>query len=206
MYLGGCHRTGGLAVGYGGPRPFSWRTTRYGTFPIHLSAYLSTRDSSRALRGTPAKWAGTSARFAGRISDLRKRGLAQGGRKVRHIWDLRWHGENRAVANPTQDDALHQCDLCGHPQCGLAHIICACPHLTHARDGARSDPRTFVTRQQPSSVARVMQRYTQLLFEHPNLDQRGQLWLGYWTPPLRQVFLPLLQPGLYFLSLDPIDS
>ena len=33
-----------------------------------------------------------------------------------------------------------------------------------------------------------MQRYTQLLF-----DQRGQLWLGHWTPSLRQVLLPLLQ-------------
>ena len=39
-----------------------------------------------------------------------------------------------------------------------------------------------------------MQRYTQLLFEHPNLDQRGQLWLGHWPPPLRQAFLPLLEP------------
>ena len=34
-------------------------------------------------------------------------------------------------------------------------------------------------------------RYTQLLFEHPHLDQ---LWPGHWTPSLRQVLLPLLQP------------
>ena len=39
-----------------------------------------------------------------------------------------------------------------------------------------------------------MQRYTKLLFEHPKLDQRGQLWLGHWTPPLRQALLPFLQP------------
>ena len=92
------------------------------------------------------------------------------------------------------NNVLHQCGLCGHPQCGLAHIICACPHLTHARDGARSDLWRFATRQPPTPAARVMQRYTQLLFDHPNLDQRGQLWLGHWTPPLRQVLFPLLQP------------
>ena len=112
-----------------GERWFQRDALRGTVHSLSLSAYLSTRDSSRALRGAPAKWVGTSARFAGRIWDLSKRGIAQRGRKVRHIWDLRWHGENRAVANPSQDDALHQCALCGHPQCGLAHIVCACPHL-----------------------------------------------------------------------------
>ena len=192
-----------ISEGAIGPEDWHWVTADHapllgalrGTVhSLSLSTYLSTRDSSRALRGAPAKWAGTSARFAGRIWDLNHRGISQRGRKVRHIWDLRWHGENRAVANPTQDDALHQCELCGHPQCGLAHIVCACPHLSHTRDGARSDLHTFVTRQPPTPAARVMQRYTQLLFEHPNLDQRGQLWLGHWTPTLRQALHPLLQP------------
>ena len=192
-----------ISEGAIGPEDWHWVTAGHapllgalrGTVhSLSLSAYLSSRDSSRALRGAPAKWVGTSARFAGRIWDLSKRGIAQRGRKVRHIWDLRWHGENRAVANPSQDDVLHQCVLCGHPQCGLAHIVCACPHLSHTRDGARSDLHTFVTRQPPTPAARVMQRYTQLLFEHPNLDQRGQLWLGHWTPTLRQALHPLLQP------------
>ena len=38
-----------------------------------------------------------------------------------------------------------------------------------------------------------MQRYAQLRFEHPNLDQRGQLWIGHWTPLLRQELAPRLQ-------------
>ena len=42
-----------------------------------------------------------------------------------------------------------------------------------------SDLWSFTTRQTPAPAARVMQRYTQLLFEHSNLDQRGQLWLGH---------------------------
>ena len=107
---------------------------------LSLSAYLATRDSSRALRGAPTKWAGTSARFAARLWDLSNRGIAQCGRKVRYIWDLRWHGENRASAH--------------------------------------SDLRFFASRQTSTPAVRAIQRYTQLLFKHPNLDQRGQLWLG----------------------------
>ena len=38
-----------------------------------------------------------------------------------------------------------------------------------------------------------MQRYVQLLFEHPDMDQRGQLWLCHWPPPLRRALSPLLQ-------------
>ena len=38
-----------------------------------------------------------------------------------------------------------------------------------------------------------MQRYAQLLFEHPSLDQRGQLWLGHWPLSLRQDFTLLLE-------------
>ena len=60
---------------------------------------------------------------------------------------------------------------------------------------SRSDLWYFATRQTPTSAARVMQCNTQLLFEHPNLDQRGQLWLGHWTPLLCQdLLLPLPQP------------
>ena len=192
-----------ISEGAIGPEDWHWATAGHapllgalrGTVnTLSLSAYLNTRDSARTLRGAPPKWAGTSARFAARLWNLSNRGIAQRGRKVRHIWDLRWHGENRAVANPTQDASLHQCGLCGHPHCGLAHIICECPNLTHARDGARSDLRYFATRQASKPAARVMRRYTQLLFEHPNLDRRGQLWLGHWTPPLRQALRPLLQP------------
>ena len=122
-----------------------------------------------------------------------KRGIARRGRKVRHIWDLRWHGENRGIADPTHDDALHRCGLCGQPHCGLAHIICASPYLSHARDSARSDLWYFATRQSPAPAARLMQRYVQLLFGHPDMDQRGQLWLGHWPPPLRRALSPLPQ-------------
>ena len=48
-------------------------------------------------------------------------------------------------------------------------------------------------RQQSAQVTRLIQRYVQLLFSHPVPEQRGHLWLGHWSPPLRQALGPLLQ-------------
>ena len=191
-----------ISEGAIGPEEWSWSTAEHAPLlgalrrtvsTLSLTSYLSHRDASRAIRGAPPHWEGTTARFAARIWDLGKRGIAQRGRKVRHIWDLRWHGENRAIADPHLHEALHSCELCSHPTCGLAHIICECPRLTHARADARLDLRLFVTRQTQAPASRLMQKYAHLLFEHPNLVHRGQLWLGHWPPPLRQELAPQLQ-------------
>ena len=85
----------------------------------------------------PPTLRGTTSRFAVHIWDLGKRGIAQRGHKARHIWDLRWHGENCAIADPTHDEVLHRCGLCAHSSCGLVHIICGCLNTAHARAGAR---------------------------------------------------------------------
>ena len=54
----------------------------------------------RATRGAPARWAGTSVTRAAKAWQLSQRGIARRGGKVRHLWDLRWHGAKQAVANP----------------------------------------------------------------------------------------------------------
>ena len=195
-------RGNGGTEGAIGPEDWYWSTAEHAPLlgalrrtvsTLSLSSYLSHRDASRALRGASPHWEGTTARFAACIWDLGKRGIAQRGRKVRHIWDLRWHGENRAIADPSPQETPYNCVLCGHPTCGLAHIICECPCLTHARADARLDLRLFATRQTQAPATRLMLQYAQLLFEHPNLTQRGQLWLGHWPPPLRQKLAPQLR-------------
>ena len=160
---------------------------------VSLTSYLSHRDGSRSLRGAPPLWEGTSSRFAARIWHLGQRGIASRGRKVRHIWDLRWHGENQAIADPDNREAHSRCGLCAHPHCGLAHIICECPRLSHLRASVHSDLALFIARQPSAPAARVMQHYLQRLVSHPELEQRGHLWLGHWPPTLRQAFGPLLQ-------------
>ena len=82
-----------------------------------LADYLHTRDASRATRGAPARWAGTSVSLAAKAWQLSHRGIARRGGKVRHLWDLRWHGANQAVANPGLADVLGVCPLCGYGSC-----------------------------------------------------------------------------------------
>ena len=78
--------------------------------------YLSTRHASCATRGVPARWAGTSVALA-EAWKLSQRGIAKRGGKVRHLWDLRWHGANQAIANPGLADVLGVCPLCGPGSC-----------------------------------------------------------------------------------------
>ena len=86
-----------ISEGAIGPEDSHWSTAGHAPLlgglrstvsTLSLTAYLSTRDGSRALRGAYHQWAGASARFAARIWDLGKRGIAQNGRKVRHLWEL----------------------------------------------------------------------------------------------------------------------
>ena len=53
----------------------------------------------------PPRWEDTSTRFAVQIWDLGNRGIANRGRKLRHIW----HGEKKAIADPTHSEELSHC-------------------------------------------------------------------------------------------------
>ena len=156
------------------------------------SPHTSLTGTIRVLAAPPPLWEGTSTRYAAKIWSLGQRGIARRGRKTRHLWDLRWHGENQAIADPANGAALSRCGLCGHPHCGLDHIICECPRLSHLRDSVRTDLVLFSSRQQSAQVTRLMQRYVQMLFTHPVPEQRGHLWLGHWPSSLRLALGPLL--------------
>ena len=64
----------------------------------HPQGHLYHRDRSRASRGAPPRWSNTTVPLAAHACTLSARGIAQRGAKVRHLWDLRWHGENQVIA------------------------------------------------------------------------------------------------------------
>ena len=63
---------------------------------LALQTYLANRDESRAT-APPSLWKRSSAHFASTAWSLSMCGLGQRGKKSRHLWDLRWHGENQPV-------------------------------------------------------------------------------------------------------------
>ena len=130
---------------------------------VSLSAYLSHRDGSHALRAPPL-WEGNSTRFAARVWDLSLRGRASRGKKVRHIWELRWHGEIKAITDPANGAALSRCGLCAHPSCSLAHIFFE-----------QASIMTLFTSQNGSHLSSSLASCPALFSQH--------LWLGHYPPP-----------------------
>ena len=155
--------------------------------------YLQTRDASRATRGASARWEGASAQLATRAWQLSQRGVAKRGAKVRHLWDLRWHGENQAVANPALADLLGVCPLCGHPHCSQTHILCNCPGLSAERAGLAHDLALLVNRLPPGPGRSLGRAIHHLLFHHRDIAHRGHLWTGLWTPQQRALLGPHLR-------------
>ena len=196
------------AIAQAAIKPHDWHFIAPGHAPLldglrpalanaSLLDYLQTRDASRAARGATARWEGTSTQLAAKAWRLTQRGIAKRGTKVRHLWDLRWHGENQAVANPHLADILGVCPLCGHPQCSQTHILCNCPGLVTERDGLAQDLALIVQRLRPGPERALGRAIHHLLFHHRDIEHRGQLWTGLWTPQHRA----LLSPHLHLCTL-----
>ena len=82
-----------------------------------LADYLYTPDASRAARGC-----NTTVPLAAQAWGLSTLDIAQRVAKVRLLWDLRWQGENQAIAIADPDTANSHCALCGVVACGTRYI------------------------------------------------------------------------------------
>ena len=135
----------------------------------------------------------TTTSFAAKAWHLTQRGITNRGSKVRHLWDLRWHGENQAIAAACIAYHLSVCPLCGQSPCSQTHILCDCPGLTHDRAGLHLDFRILSGQLARGPCRAVGRAVTDLLFHHPHIQERGQLWTGLWTPDQRGLFAPHLR-------------
>ena len=100
--------------------------------------------------------------------------VAKRGAKVRHLWDVRWHGENQAVANPAMAAILGVCPLCGHPHRSQTHINCS--GLSTERAGLAQDQSLIVHGLHPGPCRSLGRAIHYLLFHHRDIAHRGHLW------------------------------
>ena len=77
-----------------------------------LHTYTDHRDDSRVRRETLPKWTGVSSHHGAVVWQLTKKGISSRARKIRHLWDLRWHEENLAIAQGASDLQQHHCLIC----------------------------------------------------------------------------------------------
>ena len=152
-------------------------------------AYRSNRDMIRRGRGAPPMWLDThqsvgAAAWTPRALPLRKRVQA-----LRTYWDLRWHGENQAVAAHTQDPQVSACPIC-HRFWSQAHVLCECPGTTAAREDGSLDLTLAVNRLPPGPMLDLGRQFQMLLTipNHPTLMARR--WSGQWDHAAIRVLQP----------------
>ena len=143
-----------------------------------LLDYFQTRDATQAAQGASARWEGASVQLAKWAWQLSQRDISKRGTKVRHLWDLRWHGANQAVANSAMADVVGVCPHCGHPHCSQTHILCNCPGLSAEQAGLDHDLALIVNRLHPGPGRSFGRAIQHLLFHHRDIGHRGQLWTG----------------------------
>ena len=169
-----------------GPAPLLGSLTR----ALHhtaLHTYTEHRDNSRAQRDAPPKWEGVSAQHGAFAWQLTQKGIAGRARKIRHLWDLRWHEENRAIAQGVSDTQQHHCLICRRGLGTQAHIICECPALAQIRLSNHIDFNRAIRRLPPGPERTLGQAIVHLLHFHQPLEERGQLWTGLWTAAHRHL-------------------
>ena len=117
---------------------------------------------------------------------LRKRVQA-----LRTYWDLRWHGENKAVAAHSLDPQVSACPIC-HRFWTQAHVLCGCPSTTDARMEGSLDLNLTVSRLPPGPMLDLGRKFQLLLssFKQPTLMARR--WAGQWD----QEAILSLQPDI----------
>ena len=154
-------------------------------------AYRANRDLIRAQRGAPPiwenshQWVGATSWFS-RPRPLRKRVQA-----LRTFWDLRWHGENKAVAAHSLDPQVSACPICRR-HWTQAHVLCNCPSTAGARMEGSFDLNLTVSRLPPGPMRALGRKFQLLLssFNQPTLLARR------WAEQRDHTAIHSLQPDI----------
>ena len=82
--------------------------------------------------------------------------------RLRTLWDLRWHGENRATASHSTDPQVSACPIC-HRFWSQEHVLCGCPSSTDARLGGSLDLAITISRLNPGPMLDLGRHFQSLL-------------------------------------------
>jgi len=158
-----------------------------GAVHFHLQHhYLHHRDASRHTRGATAKWADTSTAHAAMAWKLNSSSTSARATSIRHLWNLRWYGENQALADPANAHLHGPCPLCGLLY-SQTHVTWECTSPNSTRDSRSSDTQRHGLRYPSGPMRTLATAYSQLLQSHLPLEERNQLWMGLWQPQHRSL-------------------
>ena len=147
---------------------------------------LSTRD-----QGSPPIWV-TSHRPVGTMSaPQRKQPLRSRLYTLRTFWDLRWHGENRAVAAHSSDPQVSACPIY-HQFWSQAHVFCECPSTTDARLEGQLDLTIALGHLPLGPTHDLGHQFRTLLSDHNHPQLLARRWAGHWDMTALGSLRPLI--------------
>ena len=151
------------------------------------------RDLIRTKRSAPPIWEDSHQSVGATFWFSRPRPLRKRVQALRTLWDLRWHGENKAVAAHSLDPQVSACPICRR-HCTQAHVLCDCPSTAGARMEGSFDLNLIVSRLPPGPTMELGRKFQLLLstFNQPTLMARR--WAGQWD----QAAIHSLQPVFFF--------
>ena len=102
-------------------------------------AYRSHRDSLRHALGAPPIWLDSQQSVGPAALSQSSQPLRQRVQALRSLRDLRWHGENRAVAAHSTDPQVSNACLICRRLWNQAHVLCDCSSTSGARAAGSLD-------------------------------------------------------------------
>ena len=107
------------------------------------------------------------------------------------LWDLRWHGENWAVASHSTDPQESACPIC-HRFWSQAHVLCDCPGITDARLEGQFNLSIALSHIPPGPMLDLGRQFQTILSEHNQPQQLAGRWSGHWDPVALESLKPMI--------------
>ena len=154
-------------------------------------AYRVNRDILRSLRGAPPIWL-KSHRPLGKLSaPQRPQPLRSRMHTLRTLWDLRWHGENQAVASKSSDPQVSAYPIC-HRYWSQAHVLCDCPSTADARLEGKLDLSISLSHLPSGPTLDLGRQFKLLLSEYNQPQLLARRWSGHWDPAALESLRPMI--------------
>ena len=153
-------------------------------------AYRANRDALRGLRGAPPIWV-SSHLPQGPFPDWSGHTLRSRTHTLRTLWDLRWHGENRAVAAHSTDPKASACPIC-HRYWSQAHVLCECSGSTGPRWEGQLDLTIAISHLPKGPMLDLGRQFQTLLSEHNQPFLLARRWSGHWDQGALRSLTPII--------------
>ena len=125
-------------------------------------AYRSNWDRLRHKRGAPPIGFDSHQSVRPACWSLRTQPVLQRVLALRNLWDLRWHGENRAVASRSKHPQVRACPIC-NKHGTQAHMLCKCPNTSSARTAGSLDLTLTISHFPPGPMLELNRQFERLL-------------------------------------------